>query len=109
MSPAFSHSLTALLIDVGSLQLCPDIPDDVKAVYRTAWDLDPTDLIDMAADRAPFIDQSQSLTLGIRRPTPELMVSSDWLCPLVCYFPATLTSTYACHRRISCYVLGEPA
>lgn len=58
----------------GSLQHCPGIPDDLKAVFRTMWDLDPVDLIDMAADRAPFIDQSQSLTLGIQRPTPELMV-----------------------------------
>ena len=59
---------------IGSLQLCPDIPSELKAVYRTLWDLDPIDLIDMAADRAPFIDQSQSLTLGIRRPTSDLMV-----------------------------------
>ena len=63
--------------------MCPDVPDDVKAVYRTTWDLDPIDLIDMAADRAPFIDQSQSLTLGVRRPTPELMVSLRWLPPLI--------------------------
>ena len=57
------------------MQRCPDVPDDLKAVYRTAWDIDPVDLIDMAADRAPFVDQSQSLTLSIRRPTPDLMVS----------------------------------
>ena len=63
-------------VSTGSLQLCPILPDDIKAVYRTVWDLNPIDLIDMAADRAPFIDQSQSLTLGIRRPTPALMVSS---------------------------------
>ena len=63
------------MYDVGSLQLCPGIPDDIKAVYRTIWDIDPIDLIDMAADRAPFIDQSQSLTLGIRRPSADLMVS----------------------------------
>ena len=60
---------------VGSLQLCPGVPGDLKDVYRTVWDLDPVDLIDMAADRAPFVDQSQSLTLGVRRPTPALMVS----------------------------------
>lgn len=54
--------------------MCPSIPADLKAVYRTIWDIDPVDLIDMAADRAPYIDQSQSLTLGVRRPTPSLMV-----------------------------------
>ena len=43
------------------------------------WDLNPIDLIDMAADRAPFVDQSQSLTLGIRRPTADMMVSPLFL------------------------------
>lgn len=55
------------------------MPADIKAVYRTVWDLNPIDLIDMAADRAPFIDQSQSLTLGVRHPTPALMVRSSVL------------------------------
>ena len=39
------------------------------------WELDPQDLIDMAIDRAPFIDHSQSLTLAIRRPTADRLVS----------------------------------
>ena len=50
------------------------MPDDLKAVYRTVWDMDPAALVDMAIDRAPFVDQSQSLTLGVRRPPPELLV-----------------------------------
>ena len=62
--------------------MCPGIPDDLKAVYRTMWDLNPVDLIDMAADRAPFVDQSQSLTLGIRRPTADMMVSPLFLSSL---------------------------
>lgn len=62
----------------GSLQHCANVPDDLKAVYRTIWDIDPATLIDMAIDRAPYVDQSQSLTLGVRRPSPDVMV-----CPFV--------------------------
>ena len=58
----------------GSIQLCPGIPCELKAIYRTMWDHDPVDLISMAADRGPFIDQSQSLTLAIRAPTSEYLV-----------------------------------
>ena len=58
----------------GSIQRNPMIPDDIKQVYLTAWDLDPIEIIDMAADRAPFIDQSQSLVLAVRRQSPALLV-----------------------------------
>lgn len=59
---------------LGSLQDCPGVPDELKGVYRTLWDVDPAILVDMAIDRAPYIDQSQSLTLGVRRPTPDTLV-----------------------------------
>ena len=63
-----------MCLPVGSLERCDLVPDDLKAVYRTVWDMDPAALVDMAIDRAPFVDQSQSLTLGVRRPSPELLV-----------------------------------
>lgn len=75
----FTSQPNTLSRSLGSLQACPGIPDEVKSVYRTVWDLDPIDLLDMAADRAPFVDQSQSLTLGIRHPSPELMVSPCYI------------------------------
>ena len=83
MSPRLNVGvvLGLILCSLGSIQMCPGVPDDLKAVYRTMWDIDPIDLIDMAADRAPFIDQSQSLTLGVRRPTPSLMVGSVLMIP----------------------------
>lgn len=47
----------------GSIQEIPGIPDVLKNIYRTAWELPQKALIDLAAARGPFIDQSQSLNL----------------------------------------------
>lgn len=60
----------------GSVQGISDIPDDLKLVFRTAFELDQRHLIDMAADRGPFIDQSQSLSLFVVALTSTDMVSS---------------------------------
>jgi ribonucleoside-diphosphate reductase alpha chain len=59
----------------GSVQGVSEIPDDIKAVYRTVWEIPMRSLIDMAADRAPFIDQSQSLNLFMESPTIGKMSS----------------------------------
>ena len=53
----------------GSIQDVDRIPDDLKAVYRTAWEIPMKSLIEMAADRGAFIDQSQSLNLFMESPT----------------------------------------
>jgi ribonucleoside-diphosphate reductase alpha chain len=53
----------------GSVQGIDTIPADVKSLYRTAWELPMRALIDMAAERGAFIDQSQSLNLFIESPT----------------------------------------
>jgi len=53
----------------GSIQGIAGIPDAVKAIYRTVWEVPMRSLIDMAADRAPYIDQSQSLNLFIESPS----------------------------------------
>jgi ribonucleoside-diphosphate reductase alpha chain len=53
----------------GSVQGITALPDEVRSVYRTAWELPQKALIDLAAARAPFIDQSQSLNLFLSAPT----------------------------------------
>ena len=53
----------------GSIQGIERIPDDLKAIYRTAWEIPMKSLIEMAADRGAFIDQSQSLNLFMEAPT----------------------------------------
>ncbi|MDT0462689.1 ribonucleoside-diphosphate reductase subunit alpha [Streptomyces gibsoniae] len=53
----------------GSVQGFAWIPGDVRALYRTAWEIPQRGLIDMAAARTPFLDQSQSLNLFMETPT----------------------------------------
>ncbi|EXG82421.1 ribonucleoside-diphosphate reductase, alpha subunit [Cryptosporangium arvum DSM 44712] len=53
----------------GSVQGITALPAEVRELYRTAWELPQRALIDLAAARAPFIDQSQSLNLFLASPT----------------------------------------
>ncbi len=53
----------------GSAQLLTELPEDVRLRFRTSWELPMRSLVDMAADRGAFIDQSQSLNLFIESPT----------------------------------------
>ena len=52
----------------GSVQYIDSIPDDIKELYKTVWEIKQKDLIDMATDRAPFIDQSQSMNIFVANP-----------------------------------------
>lgn len=49
----------------GSIQSIPGIPDDIREIYKTAWEIKQKSLIDMSADRGAFICQSQSLNLFV--------------------------------------------
>ena len=53
----------------GSVQGVTQLPDDVRELYRTAWELPQRALIDMAAARSAYVDQSQSLNLFIAGPS----------------------------------------
>ncbi|MCE7081845.1 ribonucleoside-diphosphate reductase subunit alpha [Streptomyces sp. ST2-7A] len=53
----------------GSVAALPDLPDRLRALYRTAWELPQRALIDTAAARTPYLDQSQSLNLFVESPT----------------------------------------
>ncbi len=52
----------------GSVQGIAEIPEELRAIYRTAWELPMRSLIDLAAERGAFIDQSQSLNLFMANP-----------------------------------------
>ena len=53
----------------GSIQNIVDIPDAIKDLYKTVWEISQKCIIDMAADRGRFIDQSQSMNLFVESPT----------------------------------------
>ena len=53
----------------GSIQSIPNIPADIKALYKTVWEISQRRIVEMAADRGAFIDQSQSLNIHMKDPT----------------------------------------
>ncbi|WP_436524275.1 ribonucleoside-diphosphate reductase subunit alpha [Actinoplanes sp. HUAS TT8] len=53
----------------GSVQGIAELPSDIREIFRTAWELPQRALVDLAAARAPYIDQSQSLNLFMAAPT----------------------------------------
>ncbi len=57
-----------LKVAEGSVQQIEELPEALRAVFRTAWEIPMRSLIDMAADRGAFIDQSQSLNLFSAQP-----------------------------------------
>jgi ribonucleoside-diphosphate reductase subunit M1 len=58
----WDHSMKdAIVKHEGSIQEIEGIPQDLKDMYKTAYEIDPKIILQMAADRSPFIDQSQSL------------------------------------------------
>jgi len=59
----------------GSIQNIIDIPDNIKELYKTVWEISQKAVIDMAADRGRFIDQSQSMNLFMESPTTSKLSS----------------------------------
>jgi len=64
-----------ILVEDGSIQNIPEIPQYLKDLYKTAWDLSQRVLIDLAADRAPFICQTQSSNYWMKYPDDNSLTS----------------------------------
>jgi ribonucleoside-diphosphate reductase alpha subunit len=64
-----------MIANSGSIQNIPEIPQQIKDVYKTVWEISQKSIIDMASDRGRFIDQSQSLNLFIENPTVSKLSS----------------------------------
>lgn len=58
-----------IIVVDGSVQEIPEIPQELKDRYKTVWEIKMKTLIDLAADRAPFICQTQSLNAFVKNPT----------------------------------------
>ncbi|KAI8618802.1 ribonucleotide reductase [Chytriomyces sp. MP71] len=57
-----------IIAENGSVQRISAIPAEIKAIYKTVWEISQKTIIDMAADRGAFIDQSQSLNIHLADP-----------------------------------------
>ncbi|CDK29947.1 unnamed protein product [Kuraishia capsulata CBS 1993] len=58
-----------IINDNGSVQNIHGLSANIKATYKTVWEISQRTIIDLAADRGPFIDQSQSMSLFLKEPT----------------------------------------
>ncbi len=85
---------TAIRLAGGSIQSLYQLPVELRTVFRTAWELSTLALIDLAADRGAYVDQSQSLSLFMTTPNVTQiarMYMYAWKCGL--------KTTYALHSR----------
>ena len=58
-----------IIMNDGSVQNIDEIPQNIKNLYKTVWEMKQKTLIDLAADRAPFVCQTQSMNLFVKNPT----------------------------------------
>ena len=72
----WSKEMKDLMVKAGgSIQNIVDIPEDIKKLNKTVWEISQKCIIDMAADRGRFIDQSQSMNLFMESPTMSKLSS----------------------------------
>ena len=64
-----------IIANNGSIQSINGIPDDIKAIYKTVWEISQKKVLDLAADRGAFICQSQSLNVHLQSPTVGQLTS----------------------------------
>ena len=65
----------ALIQQRGSVQQMANVPQDIKDVFKTVWEISQRSVIDMAADRGCFIDQSQSMNIHLEEPSRAVLTS----------------------------------
>jgi ribonucleoside-diphosphate reductase alpha chain len=65
-----------LIMENGSVQNIPEIPTEVKEVYKTVWEMSQKRILSMAANRSIYIDQSQSLNLFIANASKQKVLAA---------------------------------
>ena len=70
------ETLQELMKNGGSVQTIPTIREEIKERFKTVWEISQKSLIEMSADRGPFIDQSQSLNIFFSTPTVGKLTTS---------------------------------
>ena len=64
-----------IIMNNGSIQTIENVPEDLKKLYKTVWEISQKIIVDFAADRGAFIDQTQSLNIFMERPTVSKLSS----------------------------------
>lgn len=64
-----------IIANNGSVQDIDSIPDNIKSLYKTVWEIKMANLIDQYAERSVFIDQTQSMNLFMANPTNKKLTS----------------------------------
>jgi len=59
----------------GSIQYIKEIPDNIKQVFKTTFEVKSKPIIDMSADRGPYVCQTQSMNLWVETPTPQVLTA----------------------------------
>lgn len=67
-----------ILYDNGSVQRCFKVPQNIKDIYKTAYELKVTDLLKQAVDRSPFVDHMQSMNLFMDKVSFKILNSSHF-------------------------------
>ncbi len=97
----------AIKLADGSIQSISQIPETLRQVYRTVWELPMRSLIDMAAERGAFIDQSASLNLFMESPTIGALSSMymyAWKQGIkTCYYLRSRPATKIAKTTVSSY------
>ncbi len=73
--------LKEIMVKEGNIQDIKEIPQNIRDVFKTVWDIKQKTIIDLAADRAPYIDQTQSMNIHLEDPTISQLTSmhfSGW-------------------------------
>jgi len=60
----------------GSIQNIKEIPENIKALYKTVWEIKQKSIIDLAIDRSPYVCQTQSMNLFFEEPTQTMLTSA---------------------------------
>lgn len=71
-----SKNIEQIIKDRGSIKNLL-LPDNIKRIYKTVWEISQKIVIDQAYDRSPYIDQTQSLNLHVEKPTLAVLSSMD--------------------------------
>jgi ribonucleoside-diphosphate reductase alpha chain len=67
-----------IIINNGSIQNIDLIPQNIKNIYKTAFEISLKNMISQSADRGPFIDQTQSMNLFMKNPNPKILSSAHF-------------------------------